>query len=122
VEALPGLISRAQALGLQARGLAAAVDLPRDLLLELDQRTITPASVPGRLIAGLANALRTNVESVRAYLAGSAPQQAVAFHYAPTAPEPPAQRSFAEALAESAMVSPEQQATWEAALREDGLL
>jgi hypothetical protein len=122
VEVLPGLISRAQELGLQVRSLAAAVDLPRDVVLELDRRTITPASVPGRLLGALANTLRTNVESVRAYLAGSAPQQAVAFYYAPTAPEPPVQRSFAQALAESALISPEQQASWEAALREDGLL
>ena len=102
--------------------LAAAVDLPRDVLLELDQRTIAPASVPGRLIGSLATALRTNVESVRAYLAGSVPQQAAAFHYAPVAPEPAGQRSFAQALAESTLASPAQRTTWEAALQEDGLL
>jgi hypothetical protein len=122
VEALPGLLSRAKALGLQARSVAAAVGLPRDILLELDQRAIAPASVPARLIAALATTLRTNAESVRAYLAGGAPQQAAAFHYAPVAPEPPAQRSFAQALEESTLASPEQRATWEKALQEDGLL
>jgi hypothetical protein len=119
--ALTGLIARASAIGIDARQLAAATDLPRDVLLKLDRRLVTFASVPRRCLAALADALQTNVDAVQSFLAGGPGTRVAAFNYAAKPPIPDQQETFAAALAASALATPEQQAAWQQALHDDGL-
>jgi hypothetical protein len=119
VVAIAGILRQGEAVGLSARALAAAVDLPRDLLLQLDKRLIAPASVPQRCLGRLASALQTSADAVQAFLAGGPAARVAAYNFAPTAPQSGTQQTFAEALAESALATPEQRAYWLEALREE---
>lgn len=121
VAAIAGILQQGEAVGLSARALAAAVDLPRDLLLQLDKRLIAPASVPQRCLARLAAALQSSVDSVQAFLAGGAAMRVAAYNFAPSTPRPGTQQTFATALAESALATPEQRDFWQEALREEAL-
>jgi hypothetical protein len=122
IVAIAGILARAQELRLSGRDLARVVDLPRDVLLQLDRRLITVASVPRKLLVRLADALQTSADSLQAFLSGSGPAVPVAaYHYAGEAPRSGEPASFAEALAASDLATPEQRATWGEALREEGL-
>ncbi len=117
--ALAGLFLHAAVHGMDARGFAAAVDLPRDILVKLDRRLIVATSIPTRCVQRLAEALQVHIDSVRAYLAG--PSRVAAFNYAPGPPEVAAQDLFSAALASSSLATPAQRATWQQALRDEDL-
>jgi hypothetical protein len=105
-----GLLARAQELGLSGPDLARAVDLPRDVLAQLDRRLIAAVSVPQRLLSRLADALQTSAESLGLFLAGSPAVRVAAYNYAPAPPQVGGTITFAEALAQSALATPEQRA------------
>lgn len=120
--ALAGIIARAQELQMSGRDLARMVDLPRDVLAQIDRRLIAVATLPQRLLARLAVALDVSAESVRRYLAADGPAARVAaFNYAKAPPRAGVAVSFAEALAASDLATPEQRAVWQEALRDEGL-
>lgn len=121
VAALAGILAQGEAVGLSARALATAVDLPRDLLLQLDKRLIAPRSVPQRCLARLASTLQTSVEALQTFLAGGAAVRVAAYNFAPAPPQAGEQETFAAALAGSALATDEQRAYWQAALRDEGL-
>ena len=118
---LAGILARGQEIGMSARALAEAVDLPRDLVLQLDRRLIAVGTVPRRCLQRLATALQTSAESVQAFLAGGPATQVASYNYAPAAPRAGARQSFAEALAASGLATESQRATWQAALADEGL-
>jgi len=121
VTAIAGILARARAIGLEPRALAAAVGLPRDVLLQIDRRLVSTSSVPRRLLSRLADALQTSAESVQGFLAGGPAGRVAAYNFAAAAPEVAEAQSFAEALAASALATLEQRAYWSAALRDEGL-
>lgn len=118
---LVGILARGERLGLSARALAAATDVPRDVLVQLDRRLIAPETVPQRLLGRLAATLQTQVESIAAFLAGGPATRVAAYHFAASPPASTAGQSFAEAVAASALATEEQRAYWAGALREEGL-
>lgn len=82
--------------------LAQMLNLPADLLLRIERGGVTVASIPGRLIAGLAEALGVAEAEVRALLAAPAPRAAVRFSARDgTSARPETPIPFAEALARS---------------------
>jgi hypothetical protein len=119
---IAGIVTQAAAVGLSARALAAAANLPRDLVLQLDKRLIAPRSIPRLCLRRLAGALQTSVEAVDEFLSGGPARRVAAFNFASAAPVSGEQSSFADALAQSALATAEQRTEWEAVLREDGLL
>lgn len=121
VAAIAGILARARAIGLEPKALAAAVGLPRDVLLQLDRRLVSVGSVPRRLLGRLADALQSSAESVQGFLAGGPVGRVAAYNFAAAAPQAGEAQSFAEALAASALATPEQRAYWDAALRDEGL-
>jgi hypothetical protein len=121
VAPIAGLLARAQELRLSGPELARAVDLPRDVLVQLDRRLIAAASVPNRLLSRLADVLQTSADSLRLFLAGAPVARVAAYNYAPAPPQSAGTITFAEALAQSALASSEQRAAWDAALHEEGL-
>lgn len=138
-----GLIAHAAALGMDARRLAVRTNLPRDLLLALDQRAVAAATVPLRCYQTLAEALQVTVGAVQVFLGGNPaiqatgravksaaqpllepfadmrPAQAPAFSYAPAAPGVARKQTFAEALAHSALATDEQRAFWQSFLHDE---
>jgi hypothetical protein len=123
--AITGILARAGALGLDGQALASALDLPRDVLLRLDRRLIAAQSVPRRLIAELAVTLQTSIAAVASFLSDPPAVRVAAFNYAPGAPTPPgsmALQTFATALAVSPLASASQIASWQATLRDEGLV
>ncbi|HWE64826.1 MAG TPA: hypothetical protein VHB98_24190 [Chloroflexota bacterium] len=119
--ALAGILRQGELVGLSPRALATAVDLPRDLLLQLDKRLIAPTSVPARCLARLASTLQTSVEALQTFLAGGAATRVAAYNFAPAPPQAGTQQTFADALAGSALATPEQRAYWQDAIREEHL-
>lgn len=118
---LAGILARGEEIGLSARALAEAVDLPRDLVLQLDRRLIAVRTVPRRCLQRLAAALQTSAESVQAFLAGGPAAQVAAYNYASAPPRLGAQQSFAQALTASGLATEAQRAAWLAAVAEEGL-
>ena len=138
-----GLIAQASALGMDARQLAARVNMPRDLLLMLDQRAVVAATVPLRCYQSLADALQVTLDAVQQFLGGSPavrasarnfklaakpllepfadmrPAQAPAFSYSPVPPGVARKQTFAEALASSVMATAEQRAFWQSVLQDE---
>jgi hypothetical protein len=119
--AIPGIFARASAIGMDARQLAAATDLPRDVLVKLDRRLIALSTVPKRCLATLADALQTNAAAIQSFLAGSPGVRVAAFNYAAAPPAVGQQDTFAAALEASTLATREQQTTWQHILREEGL-
>ena len=118
---LAGILARGEEIGMSARAIAVAVDLPRDLVLQLDRRLIAVGTVPRRCLQRLAAALQTSVESVQAFLVGGPSARIAAYNYAPAPPQAGTQQSFAQALAASGLATEDQRAIWRAALVEEGL-
>ena len=87
VAAIAGILARARAIGLEPKALAAAVGLPRDVLLQLDRRLVSVGSVPRRLLGRLADALQTSAESVQGFLAGGPVGRVAAYNFAAAAPQ-----------------------------------
>ena len=121
VAAIAGILARARAIGIEPKALAATVGLPRDVLLQLDRRLVSVSSVPRRLLGRLADTLQTSADSVQGFLAGGPSGRVAAYNFAAAAPGAGEAQSFAEALAASALATPEQRAYWDAALRDEGL-
>lgn len=119
--AITGILARAAAVGMDARGLAAATDLPRDVLVKLDRRLVAVTSVPKRCLAVLAEALETNVAAVWSFLASPPGARVAAFNYAPAPPIVDQQETFASALASSPLATLEQQGAWRQVLRNEEL-
>jgi hypothetical protein len=121
VPAITGILARAATLGMDARRLAAATDLPRDVLVKLDRRLVAVTSVPYRCLAVLADALETSAGAVQSFLAGAPGTRVAAFNYASAPPMVDQQETFAAALASSSLATLEQQGAWRQALRDEGL-
>jgi len=119
--AITGILARAAAVGMDARQLAAATDLPRDVLVKLDRRLVAVTSVPKRCLAALADALETSAASVWSFLASPPGARVAAFNYASAPPIVDQQETFASALASSPLATLEQQGVWRQVLRDEGL-
>jgi hypothetical protein len=119
--AIAGIFARAATVGLDARQLAAATDLPRDVLVKLDRRLIALSSVPKRCLAVIADALQINAAAVQLFLAGGPGARVAAYNYAAAPPNVGQQDTFASALASSTLATREQQTAWEQVLRDEGL-
>jgi hypothetical protein len=118
---LVGLFRQAASQGMDARGFAAAMDLPRDLLTKLDRRLIVAQSIPRRCMQRMAEVLQVRVEAVHAYLTAGQPARVAAFNYAAGPPQITGQDSFSKALATSSLATPAQRELWLKALRDEKL-
>jgi len=116
---LTSLVSRARTVGLDVPALAAAVDLPRDVLALLDRRLIAAAGIPMLAIRRLASALQTSTEAVQSYLAGGIRQRVAAFNFAAEPPQVGEQISFADSLQQSPLLTEDQRRYWDTALQQE---
>jgi hypothetical protein len=119
--AITGILARATSVGMDARQLSVATDLPRDMLVKLDRRLVAVKSVPKRCLAVLADALETNTAAVWSFLAGGPSARVAVFNYASAPPVVEEQETFASALASSTLATLEQQGAWRQVLRDEGL-
>ena len=83
---IAGIFTQARAVGLNAATLASALDLPSDVVLQLDRRLLDVRSVPRRLLQRLATTLQTSTEALQAYLSGGPATRVAAFNFAAQAP------------------------------------
>lgn len=109
---ISSLIARARAsAGLTPRSLAGRLGVGVDVVALLDEGHVRADTIAIRFIERLAEALDSSTEAVRAYLAAPGGQAAVAYH-APQGHLPARTLTFAEAIAESPLTTPEQKDYW----------
>lgn len=108
--AIASLLEAGKERGLATGALAARAGLSVPLLLKLDRRLIRAATVPVRVIEGLATAIGRDVASVAAYLQGTPRLAAGASYHAGATPSLAGQEDFAEAVRGDLTLSDEQRA------------
>jgi hypothetical protein len=122
-----------------AAQLAQATGLSEDIIVQLEQRTIHPRTIPYEVPRRLARALRKSRVAVQTYLASSpalekqfadrsqhrrVAEESAAYGveaHEGNDPEAMSPKSFRRVLEESSQLSPEQKATWYAMLDQEGL-
>jgi len=121
--ALSGLATRANEIGLLPPALAQQVGVSLDLFARLEARAIKAAEIPRTLIRRLAAALQVAPEAVAQFLSGASggqgAQTSPGFFYADTAPKTK-QDGFLEAVRASAM-SLDQKTEWERIAHDEGI-
>jgi hypothetical protein len=111
-QTLSGILKAASQRGMSATDLAQRLRLSVSFVARLDQRLFVPASVPGALLARLAELLSRTVGDVAAYLA-LPPRAALAADYrSSSAPAIREQIDFHEAVAAALDLSEAQKAEW----------
>lgn len=109
---ISSLIARARAsAGLTPRALARRLGVGVDVVALLDEGHVRADTIAARFIERLAEALDSSAEAVSAYLAAPGGKAAVAYH-APQGHTPARTLTFAEAIAESPLTTPDQKDYW----------
>ena len=93
-----GVLREAETRGLQIQQLAATTGLTVPLLMKLDRRLITFASIPRQIIERISQQIGHTAETVAAYLQGSAQFATNASFRADEAPRMPEQQNFSDAV------------------------
>lgn len=104
---ISSLIGSAEEAGLDRSAFAKAVGLSISLVIYLEKRRVRAASVPSKVINGIAAAIGASAEAVRAYL--ELPEMAAGLNY--KAEERPAEigpKDFAEAVEQDQTLTPEE--------------
>jgi hypothetical protein len=108
--AIVSLLEAGKERGLATGALAARAGLSVPLVLKLDRRLIRVATVPARVIEGLAAAIGRDAASVAAYLQGAPRLAAGASYHAGATPTLAGQEDFADAVRGDLTLSDEQRA------------
>lgn len=95
---LKGLVAEGRARGLSTSQLARASGLSVPLVTKLDRRLIRFATIPGEVVAAVAQVLGREANAVAAYLQGGPLLAPSASYRAEEAPSLPEQQDFAEAV------------------------
>lgn len=104
------IVKAGQQLGLKVIQLAADTGLSVGLVMMLEQRLITFASIPQAVVGRVATALRRSEESVAAYLRQPASMAPNASYKSQSQPKLTSQQEFADAVRDDRVLSAEQKA------------
>lgn len=108
--AIASLLEAGKERGLATGALAERAGLSVPLVLKLDRRLIRAATIPARVIEGLAAALGRDAAGVAAYLQGAPRLAAGASYHAGATPALGGQEDFADAVRGDLTLSEEQRA------------
>lgn len=111
-EILAGLRREAEARGLSIQALASATRLSVPLLVKLDRRLISFASIPRQAIERIGRELGRSFDAVAAYLQGGSQFASQASFRADAAPQMPDQQDFFDAVETDLMISETQKDEW----------
>lgn len=99
--------------GLSPRALAQRLAIGVDVLALLEERHIRPDTIVAPLLAWVAEAVGASIGAVQSYLsAPPAPAARGVAYHAPRGHRPARMLTFAEAIAASNLMTPEQKAHW----------
>jgi len=116
---LISLLAAARTRGLDAAGVAHALDLPVACFWKLHRRLFAPDSLPRALVARLAETLDRTQDDIAAYLRRPPTLAAGANYKADAAPALGAQEDFAQSLAGDPELTDVQRARWLASPTEE---
>ena len=114
------LARQGSVVGYKPRQLAEAVGIGYDVLGKLDAHAIQPETIPVEIRQRLANVLRLSVDTISAFLCGSAPSSAGAF-FMSEAPPVQQMESFLAAVQGSTLMSNDKKAEWSRIVADEGL-
>jgi hypothetical protein len=104
---IPGIVLKAEQLGLKKKDVRERLGISNELLTYLEDRRIEYSSIPKAFIENIADFLKTNSDSVIAFLS-SPPRVANAFHKNEDRPSEPATVDFRSAVKDDLNLTEEQ--------------
>jgi len=116
---LRALAKRAQALGMDSRALAGALDLGEVVLRKLDRRLIRFATIPRLITVRLAEVLQTTEAAVVTYFQLPPTLSTEGRFHSSKAPSIPKSESFSDAVRTDNTMTDQQRARWTAGAGDD---